>query len=255
MLAVISPAKSLDYKTPVPDVTPSHPRFAEEATELAHAAAKLGPKKLTALMRISDKLATLNAERYKAFDAAEERPAIYAFSGDVYAGFEAKTLDRPAIDFAQNHLRILSGLYGLLRPLDLIRPYRLEMGTRWAPGRTKTLYDHWGTRIADALAHDLAQEGSGVIINLASKEYWHAVEACPPANARIITVDFKDEGPRGLSFNSFGAKRARGMMSRWICEHRIEKPEDLKGFDSDNYQFRADGSEEDHWLFVRDRNE
>jgi cytoplasmic iron level regulating protein YaaA (DUF328/UPF0246 family) len=227
MLALLSPAKSLDYERPLPGFEPSRPRFAEEADGLAAAASKLSAKKLSGL---------------------------FAFNGDVYLGFEARSLDEPAIAFAQDHVRILSGLYGLLRPLDAIRPYRLEMGTKWAPGRAKDLYGWWGRRISDALAGDLAVEGSGTIINLASKEYWHAVEPHPPAGARIISIDFRENGPKGLYFNSFGAKRARGMMARWICEHRIDAPEGLKGFDSDGYRFEPEGSSEAMWRFVRGRD-
>ena len=253
MILLLSPAKSLDYTSPLPDLTPTTPRFAGEALATAQAAAKLGPKKLSKLMSISDKLARLNADRYADFAAQDERPALYAFSGDVYVGFEAKSLDQPAIDFAQDHVRILSGLYGLLRPLDLIRPYRLEMGTRWAPGRKKTLYQLWGNKISDALAADLLAERSDVVVNCASKEYWHAVEQAPPKGVRIITIDFREDGPGGLSFNSFAAKRARGMIARWMCEHRITDPEGLKGFDSDGYSFAADGSDDNIWRFVRDR--
>jgi cytoplasmic iron level regulating protein YaaA (DUF328/UPF0246 family) len=249
MIALLSPAKSLDYKSPLPALSPTTPRFASEAIETAAAAAKLGPKKLSKLMSISDKLAQLNAERYRGFPDQEERPALYAFSGDVYIGFEAKSLDDHAIGFAQDHVRILSGLYGLLRPLDLIRPYRLEMGTRWAPGRKKTLYQMWGSRISDALAADLLEEGSSTIVNLASKEYWHAVEQSPPAGVRVITVDFREDRPGGPIFNSFGAKRARGMMARWMCENRVTELEGLKGFDSDGYRF--DGAEGDLWRFLK----
>ncbi|KRB86193.1 hypothetical protein ASE00_05535 [Sphingomonas sp. Root710] len=253
MILLLSPAKSLDYTSPLPDVTASRPRFADEALSTAQAAAKLGPKKLSKLMSISDKLSGLNAERYAGFADQEERPALYAFSGDVYVGFEAKSLDEPAIGFAQDHVRILSGLYGLLRPLDLIRPYRLEMGTRWAPGRKKNLYQLWDSKISDAIAADLIAEGSDVIINCASKEYWYAVEQSPPKGVRIVTIDFREDGPKGLTFNSFGAKRARGMMARWMCEHRITDPEGLKGFDSDGYRFVADGSDDAIWRFVRKR--
>jgi cytoplasmic iron level regulating protein YaaA (DUF328/UPF0246 family) len=253
MLLLLSPAKSLDYDSPLPEVTPTHPRFAEEALTTAQAASKLGPKKLGKLMSISDKLAKLNADRYAGFADQEERPALYAFSGDVYVGFEAKSLDEPAIGFAQDHVRILSGLYGLLRPLDLIRPYRLEMGTRWAPGRKKNLYQLWGSKISDVLAADLLADGSDVIINCASKEYWHAVEQSPPKGVRIITIDFREDGPNGLIFNSFGAKRARGMIARWMCEHRITEAEGLKGFDSDGYAFTADGSDDSVWRFVKAR--
>lgn len=251
MLALLSPAKSLDYERPHPPVDESMPRFAEEAQKLAAAATKLGPKKLSALMGISDKLAKLNAARFASFAEAPERPALFAFAGDVYVGFEARSLDEPAIAFAQDHVRILSGLYGLLRPLDRIRPYRLEMGTRWAPGRKADLYGWWGSRVSDLLAQDLEAEGSDVIVNLASKEYWHVVETCPPKGARIIAVDFREDGPNGLRFNSFGAKRARGMMARWMCEHRVSDPAGLKGFNSDGYRFTAEGSDDRIWRFVR----
>jgi cytoplasmic iron level regulating protein YaaA (DUF328/UPF0246 family) len=253
MLLLLSPAKSLNYSSPLPDVEPTMPRFADEALATAQAASRLGPKKLAKLMSISDKLAQLNADRYAMFAEQEERPALYAFSGDVYIGLEARTLDEPAIHYAQDHVRILSGLYGLLKPLDRIRPYRLEMGTRWAPGRTRNLYAMWGSKVSDALAADLLAEGSDTIINCASKEYWHVVEQAPPKGVRIVTMDFRENGPKGLVFNSFGAKRARGMMARWMCEHRIAKPEDLKGFDSDGYAFVAADSDEQVWRFVRQR--
>jgi len=251
MIALLSPAKSLDYARPLPIEEVTSPRFADEAERLAAAAAKLSAKKLSTLMGISDKLAKLNAGRYAGFQDAPERQALFAFNGDVYLGFEARTLDEPGIAFAQDHVRILSGLYGLLRPLDAIRPYRLEMGTRWAPGRAKDLYHYWGKRISAALAADLEAEGSSIVVNLASKEYWHAVEAHPPKGARIITIDFREDGPKGLYFNSFGAKRARGMMARYLCEHRITDLDGLKGFDSDGYRFTPEGSDEAVWRFVR----
>ncbi|MDB5662461.1 MAG: hypothetical protein JWN59_799 [Sphingomonas bacterium] len=251
MIALLSPAKTLDYKRPLPAVAPSAARFDEEARALAAAAAKLGAERLGTLMHISDKLAQLNAERFNGFDVQPERPALFAFAGDVYVGLEAHTLEAPAIAFAQDHVRILSGLYGLLRPLDNIRPYRLEMGTAWAPGRKKNLYAYWGDRLGRVLAEDLAAADTDVVINLASKEYWHAIEQAPPKGARIIAVDFREDGPNGLRFNSFGAKRARGMMARYLCEHRLADPEALKGFDSDGYRFIADGSDEATWRFVR----
>ncbi|SFR79086.1 peroxide stress protein YaaA [Sphingomonas jatrophae] len=249
MIALLSPAKTLDFTKPTPPHEPSEPRFAAEAETLAAAAAKLGPKKLGALMHISPKLATLNADRYKGFGEAEQRAALYAFNGDVYLGLEARSLDPHAIAFAQDHVRILSGLYGLLRPLDAIRPYRLEMGTPWAPGRAKDLYAWWGRRLSDALARELATEGTDTVINLASQEYWQAIGAHPPAGARILTIDFREEGPKGLRFNSFAAKRARGMMARYICEHRLTDAEALKGFDSDGYAFA--GEDGDTWRFQR----
>lgn len=252
MLAILSPAKSLDYKSTLPTDTASEPRLAEETDRLVTAASNLSKKKIRAIMGISDKLTELNYRRYRAFWEQPERPAIYAFAGDVYTGFEAKSLKEEAITFAQDHIRILSGLYGLLRPLDAIRPYRLEMGTRWAP-RYKRLTDFWGGKIAGLLAEDLEAEGSGVIINLASNEYWAAIEGSPTARAaRVITIDFREEGPNGLRFNSFEAKRARGMMARFICEHRLEDPEAIKSFDSDGYRFTEKDSDQDSWRFVRD---
>ena len=252
MIAVVSPAKSLDYETPVPaSSTPSVPRLAKEAHTLAEGAASLGAEKLGTLMHISPKLAELNAARFRDFAEAPERPAIHAFAGDVYTGFEVTTLDAPAIDFAQDHLRILSGLYGLLRPLDAMRPYRLEMGTRWAPGSAKTLYDWWQGRIAELLAEDVAAEGSGVILNLASQEYWKAVAGKLPETIRVIDVDFREPGPNGPRFLSFHAKRARGMMARWMCEHRVTEVEAMRGLDSDGYRFDAAESTDTRWRFTR----
>jgi uncharacterized protein len=250
MLAVISPAKTLDFKRPLPSLDPSAPRFDAEAEALA-AAARLSKKALGELMHISDALAALNVDRYRNFTDQPARPAIYAFAGDVYAGFEAHSLGDEAILFAQDHLRILSGLYGLLRPLDTIRPYRLEMGTRWAPGRSKDLYAFWQDRIAGQLAADLVETAGDTVINLASKEYWQAVAGRLPDGVRVIEIDFREEGPNGLRFNTFAAKRARGMMARYICEHRLADPEALKGFDSDGYAFDPENSDAGRWRFRR----
>ena len=251
MLAIISPAKSLDYKRPFPPIAATRPEFEADAASLARAAAKLSANKLQSLMSISDKLARLNDDRFRGFDEAPSRPAIHAFTGDVYMGFEVKSLDEAALLFAQDHLRILSGLYGLLRPLDEIRPYRLEMGTRWAPGRAKTLYDWWGDRIAERVDQALEESGSRTIVNLASKEYWHAVDGRLPADIRVIEIDFREQGPNGLRFNTFAAKRARGMMARYICEHRLDNPEALKSFDSDGYAYDPGNSDRHRWRFSR----
>ena len=251
MIALLSPAKSLDYDSDLPPHDSTAPRFEERTRTLVSAASNLTKQTLSSIMSISDKLTDLNYARYRDFWDQPERAAIYAFDGDVYTGFEAKTLDEPAIRFAQDHVRILSGLYGLLRPLDRMRPYRLEMGTRWAP-RYDRLTDFWGSDIADLLADDLDSEGSGTIINLASNEYYAAVEGSRTVRAaRVIAIDFREDGLKGLRFNSFAAKQARGMMARYICEHRLENPEELKGFDSDGYRFTEDGSTEDSWRFVR----
>jgi hypothetical protein len=251
MIAVISPAKTLDYNRELPPLPVTRPAWEAEASALAAAAAKMSPKKLSALMDISDKLAELNVARFRGFEELPERPAIYAFAGDVYAGFEVHSLDEEAVLYAQDHVRILSGLYGLLRPLDAIRPYRLEMGTRWAPGRKGDLYAFWGERIASGLENDLREAGAPVIVNLASKEYWTAAARHLPTGTRVIEIDFREEGPSGLRFNTFAAKRARGMMARWICEHRIDEPEPLKAFDSDGYAYDPDNSDGARWRFSR----
>ncbi len=248
MIALLSPAKTLDLETPPPPIAPSAPRFGAEAAALARSAARLPQKRLRELMHISPALAKLNHERFVDFADAAERPALFTFAGDVYHGLDARTLDEPAVAFAQDHVRMLSGLYGLLRPLDLIRPYRLEMGVRWAP-RRKRLTDWWGDRVATALLDDLAAEGSTVVLNLASQEYWAAVDGRLPPAVRVIAVDFR-EGP-DRRFVSFNAKRARGSMARWLVEHRVADPADMRGFDGESYAFVADESEEDRWRFVR----
>jgi uncharacterized protein len=245
MIAVLSPAKTLDYASEFPPVTPTRPRFEAEAKTLAAAAAKLTRPKLAALMDISPKLADLNVQRFRGFLDLPERPALWAFAGDVYAGLDAKTLDEAAIPFAQDHLRILSGLYGLLRPLDLMRPYRLEMGTRWAP-RRKKLTGWWGDRIAERLAADVEEEGSGVVLNLASQEYWAAVDERPSGDVRVIHVDFREADGRFISFN---AKKARGMMARYMIEHAITDLDAMKSFDTDGYRF--DAADGDEWRYVR----
>ncbi len=250
MIATLSPAKTLDYQTPLPPLTPTRPRFADEADTLAKAASHLSQKKLSALMKISPALAKLNAARFRDFPDPPERPALFAFARDVYTGLEAGTLDAPAIDYAQDHVRMLSGLYGLLRPLDAMRPYRLEMGTHWAPRRSK-LTDWWGDRIADRLAADLEEEGSGVVLNLASQEYWASVAGKLPAAIRVIDVDFREPGPDGPRFVSFHAKKARGMMARYLVEHRIDRTDDMRGFDTDGYVFDASASDDNRWQFMR----
>lgn len=246
MIAVLSPAKTLDYDSALPPVAVTRPRLEAEATTLAHAAAHLTQKRLRELMHISPALAKLNADRFKGFDDAPERPALFAFAGDVYAGFDAKRLEEAGLAFAQDHVRLLSGLYGLLRPLDAIRPYRLEMGTHWGP-RVKKLTDWWGSRIADLLVQDLATADTDTVLNLASQEYWAAVEGRLPAGVRVIAVDFRD----GDRFVSFHAKKARGMMARWLAEHRVADPQAMKGFDSAGYCFDAAASTDTNWRFSR----
>lgn len=246
MIAVLSPAKTLDLETP-PPFPATAPRFGEAAATLARSAANLTQKRLAALMHISPALAKLNADRFRDFPTAAERPALYTFAGDVYVGLEAATLDETAVRFAQDHLRLLSGLYGLLRPLDAIRPYRLEMGTRWAPRRDR-LTDWWGDRIADALVADCDAAGGRVILNLASQEYWAAADGRLPADVRVVTVDFREADGRFISFH---AKKARGTMARWMIEHHVTDVDAMRGFDSDGYAFAADASDDDRWTFRR----
>ena len=254
MITLLSPAKTLDFERALPPLTTTNPHFAEEAGGLAVAAAKLSPQRLAELMHISPRLAALNAERYRGFADLPQRPALFAFAGDVYTGLDAHTLDDAGVAFAQSHLRMLSGLYGLLRPLDAIRPYRLEMGTPWAPLNTKPrhkkLTDWWGKRIADLLLRQLAEEGSGVVLNLASVEYFAAVKG-QLGGTRIIEVEFREPGPDGERFVSFHAKRARGMMARWMCEHHVTDIDAMRGFDTDGYRFDAANSDTDRWRFSR----
>ena len=249
MLILLSPAKTLDFATPFAE-TPSAPRFGGEAQRIARAAARLGPARLSELMHVSDKLATLNHDRFKQFAKAEQRPAIRAFAGDVYRGFDADSADPDTIAYAQDHLRILSGLYGVLRPLDAIRPYRLEMGTRWSPSGDK-LVDHWGAKVAKAIAAELKAEGSGLIINLASNEYYAVLARQLPKRVRVLAPDFRVATANGLKFHSFTAKVARGAMARWLCDERIAEAAALRGFDRDGWRFDPEGSTPDKPLFVR----
>jgi len=251
LLAIISPAKSLDFDSEIPEMPLSETRFPDETERLANAIRNLTVRKLKAIMPVSDNLIALNRQRYAAFFDQPERPAIYAYNGDVYTGFEAQSLSDEAMTFAQDHLRILSGLYGLLRPLDPIRPHRLEMGTKWAP-RYSRLTDFWKDKITKAVSADLEGTGSDVIVNLASNEYWASVKPhVAKLPARVINVDFRKESPDGPKFISFEAKRARGMMARYICENHLTDPEMLKAFDYDGYRFDGDGSTADSLRFIR----
>ncbi|MGI4878628.1 MAG: peroxide stress protein YaaA [Janthinobacterium lividum] len=254
MLAVLSPAKTLDLETPVPDVDATEPRFIAEAERLAKVAAKLRPSALRKLMHISEALAELNAGRFKAFEvpftADNARPALYTFDGDVYAGLDGPSMDPATVDFAQGHVRILSGLYGVLRPLDLMQAYRLEMGIKLPVGRTKTLVDFWGDRIAKSLAEELADHDDPTLINLASVEYFDAV-AVDKLPGKVIAIDFRDNDGGALRFNTFVAKKARGSMARYMCDQRLDCPEGLKDFTADGYKFDARRSDDERWTFVR----
>lgn len=250
MIILLSPAKTLDLVTPFGE-TPTTPRFRAEAGRIARAAARLQPADLAGLMHISPALADLNAQRFKHFAKAEARPAIRTFAGDVYRGFDAASAEADVIAYAQDHLRILSGLYGLLRPLDAMRPYRLEMGTSWAPAGGK-LVDHWGRKVARSLLSELKAEGSGIILNLASREYYAVVGRFLPQKVTLIAPDFRVRTAKGLQFQSFTAKVARGVLARFVCEERVVEPSALRDFDWDGWRFDDEGSTPQAPLFVRE---
>lgn len=257
MLTVISPAKRLDEtRRDLPGgLEPTEPAFAAEAAKLAKIARGLSVAELRGLMGISEPLAKLNAERFRAFQARPAAgavwPAAFCFDGDTYAGLEAKTLDADALRWAQGRLRILSGLYGLLRPLDLIQPYRLEMGSRLANPKGADLYAFWGSRIAKALNQAAEEAGTGILVNCASQEYFGAVD--PKAlKLRVITPVFLEGAGEGAKVISFFAKRARGAMARFIAENRLTEAADLRGFGTGGYAFDAGASGGDRLVFRRD---
>lgn len=254
MLSLISPAKSLDFETQPPVQQHSQPVYQAEAAELVEQLRPLSPQALSDLMSISDKLGTLNAVRYQEwtlpFDLDNAKQAAFAFTGDVYTGLDATSLDQTSLDFGQQHLRVLSGLYGLLRPLDLIQPYRLEMGTRFANQRGKDLYAFWRPLLAKRLAEELATQEQPVLINLASQEYFKAVNS-EQLSYRIVTPIFKDWKNDQYKIISFYAKKARGLMCRFQLENQIDHPEGLKDFDLEGYSFNAAMSEENSWVFTR----
>jgi cytoplasmic iron level regulating protein YaaA (DUF328/UPF0246 family) len=254
VLTVISPAKRLDWTEVSLPEPATLPDFADEAVTLAQVARGLSAADLRRLMAISADLAALNRDRFAAFaaDPAPEglRPAAFAFAGDTYAGLEARTLGEDALRWAQGHLRILSGLYGLLRPLDLIQPYRLEMGSRLANPRGADLYAFWGDRIAEALNTTAQAAGTDVLVNCASVEYFGAVDASA-LRLRVISPVFLEDRAGGAKIVSFYAKKARGAMARFIAEHRLTDPAGLRDFTSGGYAYAPDLSESDRPVFLR----
>lgn len=254
MLVVLSPAKRLNWDPPPPDLPHSEPRFADQADALAALARELDVAALQRLMHISAPLARLNRERFARFVREpapdQTRPAAYGFDGDTYAGLEFGTLDADARDYATRHLRILSGLYGVLRPFDAIQPHRLEMGSRLANPQGRTLYDWWGGRIARALNADAARTGATVLVNCASAEYFRAVDAGVLA-LRIVTPVFMEDRPEGPRIVSIHAKKARGAMARFILEHRLDDPAALADFDIGGYAHDSGLSSPDRPVFLR----
>jgi len=254
MLMAISPAKTLDFTSPLATDRFTQPALLDDARKLIEVARKLSPHQIGSLMSISDKLADLNAGRFQnwqtPFTPDNARQAILAFKGDVYTGLQAETFTEKDFDFAQQHLRMLSGLYGLLRPLDLMQPYRLEMSVKLENPAGKDLYSFWGERLTDALNTALAGQGDDILINLASDEYFKAVQP-KKLHGRIIKPVFLDEKNGKFKVISFYAKKARGLMSRYIITHRLTKPAQLQQFNVDGYCFAADESSDHELVFKR----
>lgn len=254
MLFLLSPAKTLDYDSPVADRRHTLPRFGERSQRLIAALRRKSARQLGELMAISPALAELNAGRYRTWSpeptAQNARPAVLAFAGDVYEGLDAASLSRAELDWAQQHIRILSGLYGVLRPLDWMQPYRLEMGTALAVGRARNLYQFWGGDIAALLDEELAGEGDPVLVNLASQEYFRSVDR-RHLRARVVECVFEDWKGGRYKVISFFAKKARGLMARYAIRQRIRNPEGLQGFDLDGYGFDPKASLPDRLVFRR----
>ena len=253
MLAVISPAKKLKFDDRDARLKATQPVFLKEANQLAGIAKKLSRSDLRQLMKLSDNLADLNYRRFQDFqtrpDRANTKQAVLAFAGDTYTGLAAETMNGDDLSFAQDHLRILSGLYGVLRPLDEIQPYRLEMGRALANPEGRNLYAYWGNRIANQLDGDLQGHKFTTVVNLASNEYFKAVNR-KALKARVLDIDFKQDRDGTLKTIGLMAKRARGAMARYMIDNRLDNPEDLKSFQKQGYRFQQSGSSEDRWLFV-----
>lgn len=253
---LLSPAKALDYETPPHVSTHTQPLFVPQASELISVLREKSPQQIAELMDLSDQLSGLNAARYQAwrpkFTAKNAKQAVLAFDGDVYGGLEAKTLDEAELDWLQQHLCILSGLYGVLRPLDWMQPYRLEMGTRLVTPKGKNLYQFWGSQIAQYLNQRAQAEKTPVVINLASEEYFKAVDrkALLP---RVVTCVFEERKGDQHKVVSFFAKRARGLMVRFAVKHRATRVEQLKDFAAEGYRFAPAASDSDRLVFRRDQ--
>jgi len=254
MLLVVSPAKNLDYDSPLATEKFSQPDLLSHSQELINHCVKLSPADISSLMGVSDKIAGLNAARFgewsQPFSSDNARPAVLAFNGDVYTGLDASTLSDDDFDYAQQHMRILSGLYGLLKPLDLMQAYRLEMGTKLENSRGKNLYQFWGEIITDKLNDAVTAQGDDMLINLASNEYFKSVKK-KSLKAHVITPAFKDWKNGQYKMISFFAKKARGMMARYIIENRVSDLDGLKRFSSAGYQFNEELSKGNDLVFTR----
>lgn len=254
MLSLISPAKTLDYDSPLSLTSWTEPRFQKDSSELINTLKPMSKKRIAKLMNLSDKLATLNLERYRSYEPTftpeNSRPSILAFKGDVYIGLEAQTMSKHDLNYAQKNLRILSGLYGLLRPLDMMQPYRLEMGTDLKNKRGKNLYEFWGNAITDSINEELAESKTKVVVNLASKEYFGAVKPVKLA-ADLVSPVFLDWKNGEYKIISFFAKKARGSMASYLIRERVKSMKKLRDFDSDGYRFDASRSSDESPVFTR----
>ena len=254
MLIVISPAKTLDYESLPETKKFTLPDYLEQSQQLIKYLREYSPQDISQLMNVSSKIADLNFDRYKSwrkkFTPDNAKQAILAFKGDVYSGLDASSFSASDFKFAQQHLRVLSGLYGLLRPLDLMQPYRLEMGARLATKQGKNLYDFWGEQITEGLNQQLKVIKSGYLINLASNEYFKSVKP-KLLNADIITPEFKDYKNGSYKMLGIYAKKARGSMSRFIIQNSLNQPDDIKEFNHDGYKFNKKLSKDNKWVFTR----
>ena len=255
MIIVLSPAKTLDYEFES-NHEHSVPAFLSQSSKLIINLKTKEPKDIASLMGLSDKLATLNFDRYQSWSpakkvSADSKPSMLVFKGDVYQGLQAEDLNNFQMKFAQKHLRILSGLYGILKPLDVIRPYRLEMGTRLETSNGKNLYEFWGDKVKNSVLEDLTSQKSDLIINLASKEYFNVMGKLP-AHANVIAPAFKDFKNGKYKIISFYAKKARGYMASWLVKNKIKKEQDLQAFSEEGYSFSIEESHNGSPVFLRD---
>lgn len=254
MLVVLSPAKNLDMESVPPVIDFTQPRFMKDATYLASTGARLPVAELKRLMKISDRLAEKTASRFKDFKETltplDAKPSVFAFNGDVYQGLDANSLSPAGIKHAQKYLRILSGLYGVLRPLDLMAPYRLEMGTRFQTDSASDLYGYWGDKIALSLNDDMEKSGAKTLINLASREYAKAIRVSALSHP-VRTIEFREMREGKPKVISFFAKKARGQMARFIVENQLYDPQDLKAYNKDGYGFDPSLSDDNIWTFLR----
>lgn len=253
MLMVVSPAKSLDEKTSVQTSVQTEAAFLPQAQALISQLQNLEPFQIGELMSISDKLAELNYQRFQDWQlpfGEQAKQAAWLFKGDVYTGLDAYSLEQPQVDYLQSHFRILSGLYGLLKPCDRILPYRLEMGTKFANQKGANLYDFWGMQVTDLLNQHMQESGSNTLVNLASNEYFKAVKP-KKLTGRLITPIFKDFKNGQYKIISFYAKKARGLMARYAADHFLEDADGLKYFDYEGYAFAPELSNENDWVFTR----